>query len=398
MRTGFLMGPLAMAGIISACGGNDSAPAGGEAAFPPASSISVRLQPIVSGLADPVFMTSAPGDHRRLFIVEQGGTIRIVDVGSGSVTSPPFLNITSQITSGGERGLLGMAFDPDYGANGRFYVHYTDLNGDIVIARYERSPGNPNLAGTTGTILLTIPHSTFTNHNGGMLAFGPDGCLYAGPGDGGSSNDPNNNAQNPSSRLGKLLRLDPETGGPCNQATSNPFLAGGAPEVWSIGLRNHWRFSFDRRTGDLYIADVGQSAREEINVALQAQGGGRGVNYGWRCMEGTQQTFNFDANCAQASLTGPVLEYSHGGGVCSITGGYVYRGSAIPALDGTYLYADFCAGFVRSFRFQNGQVVDQFDWPTLRQPGRFVTSFGEDAQGELYILTQGGGLWRIAPN
>ncbi|WP_238590432.1 PQQ-dependent sugar dehydrogenase [Nitrospira moscoviensis] len=342
-------------------------------------------------------MTSAPGDHTRLFLVEQGGAIRIFDLTSGALLSTPFLTIAGIIISGGEQGLLGMAFDPDYGTNGRFYVHYTDLNGDIVIARYERNPSNPNLAGTTGIILQTIPHP-FTNHNGGMLAFGPDGCLYAGPGDGGSANDPDNHAQNPSSRLGKLLRLNPQTGGPCSNVTLNPFLAGGAPEVWSIGLRNPWRFSFDRRTGDLYIADVGQSAREEINVVLQAQGGGRGVNYGWRCMEGTQQTFNFDANCAQATLNGPVLDYPRTGEACAITGGYVYRGSAIPALDGTYFYADFCAGFVRSFRFQNGQVLDQFDWPTLRPPGRFVTSFGEDAQGELYILTQGGGLWRIAPN
>jgi glucose/arabinose dehydrogenase len=242
-----------------------------------------------------------------------------------------------------------------------------------------------------------VEHLTFSNHNGGMLAFGSDGCLYAGVGDGGGSGDPNNNGQNQFSLLGKLLRLNPNTGGFCGNIIINPFLlGGGAQEVWSLGLRNPWRFSFDRQTGDLYIGDVGQSEREEINVAL-APNAGRGLNYGWRLMEGTL-CFNPFSNCNPGNLTLPVLEYPHLSGACSVTGGYVYRGSAVPALSGTYFYADFCAGFVKSFRYQNGQPTEQKEWPLLSPPGSFVTSFGEDAAGELYVMTQGGGLFKLIPN
>lgn len=231
-----------------------------------------------------------------------------------------------------------------------------------------------------------------------MLAFGPDGCLYAGIGDGGSGGDPNNNGQNPFSQLGKLLRVNPDAGGPCINPIINPFvLDGGAQEVWSLGLRDPWRFSFDRQTGDLYIADVGQNAREEINVS-SAPNAGRALNYGWRLVEGFL-CFNPSSNCDPGGLTTlPVLEYPHASVACSIIGGYVYRGSAMPSLRGTYFYADFCAGFVRTFRFQSGQVAEQTEWPLLSPPGGFITSFGEDAQGELYLMTQGGGLWRIVPN
>lgn len=356
------------------------------------------LQLITADLTSPVFMTAAPDDGSRLFIVEQGGTIRIFDMVGDALLSTPFLNIAGLITSGGEEGLLGMAFDPSYGGNGRFYVFYTDTNGNLVIARFQRSAGNLNLADPASAIILqTIPHPTFSNHNGGMVAFGPDGCLYAGIGDGGGGGDPNNNGQNLFSLLGKLLRLNPDTGASCGLVVTNPFLlGGGAPEVWSLGLRNPWRFSFDRQTGDLYIGDVGQNAREEINVAF-APNAGRQSNYGWRLMEGSL-CFNPTINCNQGGLTLPVLDYSHTGGACSVIGGYVYRGVAIPSLRGTYFYGDFCAGFVRSFRLQNGQVTNQLDWPLLSPPGSFITSFGEDARGELYIMTQGGGLWRIAPS
>jgi glucose/arabinose dehydrogenase len=320
----------------------------------------------------------------------------IFDVVAG-LLSIPFLTLVGVITTGGERGLLGMAFDPAYGANGRFYVYYTNTNGDLVIARYQRSLSNPNLADPlTATILQTIPRDpTLTNHNGGMLAFGPDDCLYAGIGDGGGGGDLNNNAQNFNQLLGKILRLNPSTPGPCAAFPPNPGV--GLPEIWSRGLRNPWRFSFDRQTGDLYIADVGQNAREEINVS-SAPIAGRALNYGWRLMEGFL-CFNPSSNCDPGGITTlPVLDYPHASGACSVTGGYVYRGSAMPSLRGTYFYADFCAGFVNSFRFLNGQITEQTAWPLLSPPGGSITSFGEDAQGELYLMTQGGGLWRIVPN
>jgi glucose/arabinose dehydrogenase len=344
-----------------------------------------------------LFVTAPSSDFSRLFIVEQGGTIRVMDLASGSLRPIPFLDVTALITSGGERGLLGLAFDPDYDANGRFFVYYTNVVGDLVIARYQRDPVNPDLADAASAVpLLTIPHSTFTNHNGGMLAFGPDRCLYAGVGDGGGSGDPNNNAQNIGQLLGKILRLDPETGGACANGGSNPFVGGnGRREVWSLGLRNPWRFSFDRLTGDLYIADVGEAAREEIDVA-PAPGGGRGLNFGWRLMEGFA-CFNPSTNCDPGGLTLPVLDYPHAGGACSVSGGYVYRG-AIAAVRGTYFYGDFCAGFVRSFRWDNGQALEQREWPLLNA-GRFsITSFGEDASGELYVVSQQGTVFRIVTN
>ncbi len=290
-----------------------------------------------------------------------------------------------------------MAFDPQYAANRQFYVFYTNTAGDIVIARYLRDTTDANLAdSSSATPLLTVAHSTFSNHNGGMLAFGPDGCLYAGLGDGGSGGDPTDNGQNQSTRLGKLLRIDPILGGPCANNIPNPFVTGGAPEVWSLGLRNPWRFSFDRQTNDLYIGDVGQNAREEINVSV-APNAGRALNYGWRLMEGTL-CFNPSSKCNLGGLTLPVLDYPHLSGACSVIGGYVYRGSVMPALSGTYFYADFCAGFVRSFRYQNGQPTEQTEWPLLSPPGSFVTSFGEDAAGELYVMTQEGGLFKFIPN
>ncbi len=351
---------------------------------------SLTLQLVTASLDSPVFMTTVPGDNSRLFIVEQGGRIRIFT--GGALLPTLFLNITGLVrTTGEEEGLLGMAFDPNYGTNGRVYAFYTNMNGDLVIARFLRV--TLDQADSTPSILLTISHPTNSNHNGGMLAFGPEGCLYAAVGDGGGANDPGNNSQNPNIRLGKILRINPDTGTACANSTPNPFAVGAAPEVWSLGLRNPWRFSFDGN--NLYIGDVGQGAREEINVSL-GPNAGRGVNYGWRCMEGTRQTINFDATCAQTTLTAPVLDYPHAEEACSVTGGYVYRGSAAPAQQGTYFYADFCNGFVRSFRYQNGQATNQFKWPLLSRQG--ITSFGEDALGELYLLTQGGSLFKIVPN
>ena len=386
---------LVSTGCLTGCSGNGS----DQDSLPPLpSSDSLRLQPISTSLSSPAFMTAPANDTTRLFIVEQGGLIRIFDVAAGSLLAAPFLNISGIISFSGERGLLGMAFDSQYDTNRQFYVFYTNTSGDIVIARYLRNATNPNLADSApATPLLTVAHPTFANHNGGMLAFGPDGCLYAGVGDGGGGGDPNNNGQNQFSLLGKLLRLDPSTGGPCSNVILNPFfLGGGAQQVWSLGLRNPWRFSFDRQTGDLYIGDVGQGAREEIDVAV-APNAGRGLNYGWRLMEGFL-CFNPSNNCNSGGLTLPVLDYPHFSGACSVTGGYVYRGFVSPALQGTYFYADYCAGFVRSFRYQNGQPTEQMEWPLLSPPGNFVTSFGEDAVGELYVMTQGGGLFKFIPN
>jgi len=353
---------------------------------------SLKLQTVTKSLSAPILLTAPPGDTNRLFVVEQGGTIKILERTSGTELGT-FLTITG-ITSGGERGLLGLAFDPQYDSNGRFYVHYTDTTGTIIIARFLASATNPNVADPASqAILVSIPHPTFANHNGGMVAFGPDGCLYAGIGDGGSAGDPSNNAQHLTNRLGKLLRIDPATGTACTNRTLNPFVLGsGHPLVWGYGLRNPWRFSFDG--DDLYIGDVGQNSREEINVST-GPSAGRGLNYGWRLMEGSA-CFNPATNCNTGGLTLPVLEYTHDKGACSVIGGYVYRGQVVPAIQGTYFYADFCAGFVRSFRVNNGSVIEKTEWPLLAAPS--ISSFGQDGLGELYLTTLSGTVFRIVPN
>jgi glucose/arabinose dehydrogenase len=341
-----------------------------------------------------LFLTAPGGDNARLFVAEQGGLIKILDASTGAVRSTPYLDLTAVVSKATEQGLLGLAFDPGYGTNGAFYVYYTDPAGTITIARFFVS-ANPDIANPLSqTVLATVPHPGTTNHNGGMLVFGQDGCLYVGIGDGGGSGDPNNNAQNLGSRLGKILRIDPATGAACTSGTFNPFLIGGDPLVWSFGLRNPWRFSFDRLTGDLYIGDVGEDAREEIDVS-PTPNPGRGLNYGWRLMEGFS-CFIPSSGCNNGALTLPVLDYPHRGGACSVTGGYVYRGTAAPAIQGTYFYADFCAGIVRSFRYNNGTVIQQTEWPLLATPS--VSSFGQDNRGELYIVSQNGSVFRIVPN
>lgn len=387
MRTFILWTTLCMCCTgLTACGEKD------ETQESAPSSTTLKLQTVASNLTVPVFLTAPRGDANRLFVLEQGGTIKVLDRTTGSVLST-FLTVTG-ITSGGEQGLLGAAFDPNYNTNGRFYIYFTDANGAITIARLLVSSTNPNRAAPASqVILVSIPHPTFDNHNGGMLEFGPDGCLYAAVGDGGGSGDPNNNAQTLGSRLGKLLRIDSNTGTACTSGTVNPFiLSGGNQLIWSYGFRNPWRFSFDGN--DLYIGDVGQDAREEINVSA-GPNAGRGLNYGWRLMEGSV-CFNPATNCNNGNLTLPIVEYTHDNRACSVTGGYVYRGQAIPVVQGTYFYADFCAGFVRSFRFNNGSTLEQTEWPLLAAPS--ITSFGQDGSGELYILTKGGTVSRIVPN
>jgi glucose/arabinose dehydrogenase len=350
-----------------------------------------RLQPIVSGLSSPLYLTAPPNDLNRLFIVEQTGAIRIVK--DGTLLATPFLDISGQVLTGGEQGLLGLAFYPDYATTGRFVVHYTDLAGDTRLSVFQVS-SDPEIADAASEQIILTADQPYSNHNGGQVVFGPDNLLYLGLGDGGSANDPEGRGQNLSELLGSILRLDVQAGTSYTVPPDNPFVgqAGAQPEIWSYGLRNPWRFSFDRATGDLYIADVGQDQLEEVDIAPASGGGGRGVNYGWNLMEGSRCR----AQCDQPGLTLPVFEYDHDQG-CSITGGYVYRGSALPDLQGLYFYGDFCRGWVRSFRYAAGAAIEVTDWPTLR-PGGAITSFGEDAAGELYVMGSSGGVYKVVPD
>ena len=378
---------LFLAFSASACGSQFET----ETPGPPAGTVPVGLLQVADGLAFPLYLTAPPGDPR-LFVVEKGGTIRIIE--SGTLLPLPFLDLTGKVSTGGEQGLLGLAFDPAYATTGRFIVHYTDSAGDTRVSAFHVSADPDRADPTTEVAILTVDQP-FANHNGGQIAFGPDGFLYLGLGDGGSEGDPNGTGQSLGDLLGDIVRISVAGPGGYTIPPDNPFVgvSNARGEVWSYGLRNPWRFSFDRLTGDLYIGDVGQSRLEEIDVAPAAAGGGRGVNYGWKVMEGSS-CYGTTA-CDTTGLALPVLEYDHGQG-CSITGGYVYRGAAIPALQGQYFYADYCSGFVRSVRVSGGAAGDQADWPTLR-PGGAVPSFGEDAAGELYVLSAAGGVFKIVP-
>ncbi len=359
---------------------------------PPPGTMDVRLVEVTRNVGFPLLVTAPPGEQNRIFIVDKGGRIRIVK--NGAVVEQPFLDISNRVSSGGEQGLLGLAFHPNYASNGRFVIDYTNPSGDTRIAVY-RVGTNPDVADPASEqVVLSIPQP-FSNHNGGMVAFGPDGKLYIATGDGGSGGDPQGNGQNRNSLLGKLLRVTIDDTGQLSIPPDNPFVgqAGTRGEIWSTGLRNPWRFSFDRSTGDLYIADVGQGDREEVDVVTPAQQTGKGMNFGWNTMEGT--ACYGASSCNRTGLTLPVLDYTHADG-CSITGGFVYRGSALPALAGRYFYSDWCAGFVRSFRFTNGAVTEQQSWSTL-MPGGGISSFGEDAKGELYLMTSSV-VYRIAPS
>ena len=365
---------------ILSCASESTAP-------PPPGSITLALQTVASGLNSPVDLTAPAGDQTRLFVVEQAGRIRIIE--NGTLLPAPFLDISGQVGCCGERGLLGLAFHPNYGSNGRFFVHYSQNSGDTRISSFTVS-ADPNVA-NPGSEAVILSQSQFaTNHNGGQIAFGPDGYLYISLGDGGGGGDPQGNGQDRTTLLGAILRIDIDGGTPYAIPATNPYNGHATfrQELWSYGLRNAWRFSFDRSTGDMYIADVGQGASEEINFQAAASPGGE--NYGWVIMEGGA-CYNA-ASCNQTGLTLPVHEYGHGGGACSITGGYTYRGSAIPGLAGTYFYADWCTGWVRSFRMSGGQASDHFEWASLAVNS--PTSFGQDAGGEIYIVGNGT-VWRI---
>ncbi len=347
----------------------------------------IRLREVAKGLEMPVGIAHA--HDSRLFITTQRGRIFVFD---GTKLLPePFLDIRPQVLCCGEAGLLGLAFHPRFNENGLFYVDYVDFNGDIVIARYEIS-SDPDIADeSSGIILLTIPHREFGNHYSGQLVFGPDNYLYVGTGDGDSAGDPLGNAQNLQSLLGKILRLDVDHDFPYAIPPSNPFIGQSAarPEIWAYGLRNPWRFSFDRESGDLWIADVGQGLWEEINLQPATSGGGE--NYGWPLMEGLH-CYEPHTDCDEPSITFPIFEYGHDGGTCSITGGYRYRGSRYPRLRGVYIYGDFCSGLI-----WGAVQLPEGTWSSrLLLDARFpISSFGEDAEGELYVVGYEGRILRI---
>lgn len=380
-----------MALAITACH-DSTAPIDGGTTLPPG--LALRLTPfITTGLSAPIFLAQ-PLDDGRIFVVEQAGRIRVIR--SGVLQTRPFLDISTRVLSGGERGLFSIAFHPQYATNRFFYVYYTTrmsgalTDGDIVVERYATTT-NPEVADpVSAKLIITTPHWRQSNHNGGLVRFGPDGMLYAGFGDGGGGGDPYRTGQNPDSLLGSLLRLDVNGGDPYAIPANNPY-AGQPPrrgEIWAKGLRNPWRFAFDAPTGLLYVADVGQNAREEISVVPASQAG---VNYGWNIMEG--RNCYSAPSCNQTGLTLPMLDYVNPTVGCSVTGGYVYRGSAIPGIRGHYFYSDYCGRFLRSFRYENGVAVDQKDW-ALTAPGN-VSSFGVDFAKELYVLA-GNSILRVA--
>jgi glucose/arabinose dehydrogenase len=344
------------------------------------------LAPFVSGLTQPVYVTHAGDQTGRLFVVERAGRIRIIR--NGALLATPFLDITSRVQSGGaEQGLLSVAFPPGYGTKGYFYVYYTRLSDSAnVIARYRLSGVDRADAGSE-TVILPMA-DTQANHNGGIMVFGRDGYLYVGTGDGGGGGDTDNNAQNRSVLLGKILRLDVESAPSPGQMyvipATNPNLGPGTRrEIWAYGLRNPWRISFDRQTGDLYIADVGQGAREEVDFQPAASAGGE--NYGWRVMEGTQ-CYPPGSSCDPSGLTPPVVDYSHALG-CSVTGGYVYRGTAYPRMRGVYFYGDYCSGRLWGLTRDGGTWTSQ----ELLATGPSISSFGEDEAGELFLVDYGAG-------
>lgn len=343
-------------------------------------------QPVASGLNSPVGMAHAGDGSNRLFILEQPGRIRIWQ--DGSLLAEPFLDLSNKLSCCGERGLLGLAFHPQYVDNGYFYVNYTDLQGNTVISRFQAPDPAGSRADPASERQVLFVEQPFRNHNGGSVIFGPDGYLYLGLGDGESGGDPLGAGQSLRTLLGKVLRLDVNTGEPYGIPAGNPFAdGGGRAEIWAFGLRNPWRMSFDRQTGDLYIADVGQNSVEEINfVPADAAAG---INFGWNYREGSRR-YQSDPPDG-VTLTDPVAEYEHPLG-CSVTGGYVYRGGALPEWQGIYMYGDYCSGRIWGLL----QAVDGWQSAELFRTDANITSFGEDENGELYLVDYNGGVYRLA--
>jgi glucose/arabinose dehydrogenase len=365
---------------------------------------------VADGLLKPLYVTAPKGDPR-LFIVEQT-TADIKILKNGSVLATPFIDLTPVVNNvGNERGLLGLAFHPNYESNGFFYASFTAgaSPGASRVVRYTRSASNPDVADPASAFQILAVAQPFSNHNGGCIQFGPDGYLYIGFGDGGSANDPGCRAQNPGDWMGKMLRIDVDGGSPYAVPATNPFVgvAGWQPEIWSLGWRNPWRFSFDRLNGDIYVGDVGQDAIEEISYQPAGQGG---LNYGWKLMEGTGcktsagcSTINPPPPCNSPLYTNPIHTINQVGSICSVTGGYVYRGCAMPELQGTYFFADFCAATIWSFKWDGVNKTDFLNRTAELAPGgglsiASITSFGEDGFGELYICDQGGEIFKIVPD
>ena len=350
----------------------------------PASS-TIALKPVVTqGLSQPLYLTEPPDGTGRLFLLEQAGRIRIIV--NGALITRPFLDISHLALLGYEQGLLGLAFHPNYKQNGRYIINYTRVpDGATVIAEY-RASKDPNVSESAEKIILIIPQP-YANHNGGMVEFGPDGFLYIGMGDGGSRGDPENRAQNRQELLGKMLRIDIDHGQPYTNPPDNPFVNGvGRPEIFAYGLRNPWRFSFDRETHDLWAADVGQNDWEEIDVVR------RGGNYGWRLMEGNH-CFLPQRGCTEDGLARPVGEYPNRGRRCSVTGGYVYRGAEVPALRGTYVHGDYCSGEIFGLPSHGAGAVAISQ--LLLSTHVKISSFGQDQAGELYVVDHAGAVYRI---
>jgi glucose/arabinose dehydrogenase len=359
---------------------------GGPSGGGPPGQANVRLQRVVDGLQSPVFLT-APANDARLFIVEQPGRIRVVQ--NGALLPTPFLDISSRVSAGGERGLLSVAFHPQYASNGTFFVNFTDTRGDTRIERF-RVSADPNRADPASAELVLTVAQPFSNHNGGLAAFGPDGKLYIGMGDGGGGGDPQETGQDPMRLLGKMLRIDVDAARPYAIPADNPNAGrtDRLPEIWAYGLRNPWRFSWDRTANVLYVADVGQNRLEEINAVPAGQAG---LNYGWDEMEGSD-CFEPSTGCSRTGKVLPVSEYTHSDG-CSVTGGYVSRGQDLPSLRGHYFYADYCDGWIRSFRFAGSVATEPRRWD-LENVGN-ISSFGEDARGELYVVSHGGAVYKL---
>jgi glucose/arabinose dehydrogenase len=408
-RSGLTLACLTTVAVLAACGSDDESAAKTSTPTPPTpapgaattettqarSSAADGVRLVGIGTFDtPVYVSAPPGDRRRIFVVEQGGTIRVIT--GGKRVSRPFLDIRSKVVAGGEQGLLSIAFAPDYARTRRFYVNYTDRGGTQSVVEYRRSKASSDRADAGSARLVLRYDGVEANHNGGLLLFGPDKMLYIGTGDGGGANDQHGargNAQDLGSLLGKLLRIDPRRSGAkaYRVPPSNPFTgrSGARPEIYSYGLRNPWRFSFDRRTGDLEIGDVGQGEVEEIDFATK--GAARGVNYGWRPLEGSRRNFQEPAPDAVA----PVIELSHADGNCSVTGGYVVRDAALPALLGRYVYGDFCAGRLRSAKLSAGHAEGDAPIPGLAKVDQ-LSSFGEDARGRVYVTSLSGPVYRLA--
>ncbi len=352
----------------------------------PTPSGTVSLESVATGLDNPVYVTNS-GSGKDLYVVEKTGKVKILENADSTPRATPFLDVSSKLAPGDERGLLSIAFHPQYATNGFVFVYYTATDGALTISRFKANPATKLVDATSEKVLLRIDHPQ-GNHNGGQLQFGPDGFLYIGTGDGGGGGDPDGNGQNTLTLLGKMLRIDVNSGSPYSIPNDNPFkIAGGAQEIWAYGLRNPWRFGFDRSTGDLWIGDVGQDKFEEINFTPKGSSAPR--NYGWKITEG--KSCFAASTCDQTRLEMPVHDYVHADQNISVTGGYVYRGTASPKMAGKYIYADFGSGRIWSLVKSAGNFVNTLEIDTADN----ISSFGEGVDGELYVVALGGKVSRL---